>query len=278
MAETILQTILETKRKEIATLLARESLDSLAEAASQAEPPRDFFAALASPGDAPVRLIAEIKKASPSAGVIRADFDPVALARTYVAAGADALSILTDETYFQGALAFLAEVRRAVDLPLLRKDFIIHPAQVYQARAAGADAILLIAAALDDEALFELMCLAGSLGMAVLLEIHDRAELDRWQGVVHPRVLRDGPEGLRWLLGINNRDLRTFTVELATTLSLRPLCSNRAVVVSESGIRTHDDIRRLAEAKISAVLVGETFMRADDVGRAVTHLLHGKDV
>jgi indole-3-glycerol phosphate synthase len=277
MAETILQTILETKRKELSALLARESLDSLAAAAGRAEPAKDFFAALASPGDAPVRLIAEIKKASPSAGVIRADFDPVALAETYAAAGADALSILTDESYFQGSLDFLIAVRQAVDLPLLRKDFIIHPAQVYQARAAGADAILLIAAALGDKDLAELMCLAGSLGMAVLLEIHDQAELDRWQGTIHPRVVRDGPAGLRWLLGINNRDLRTFTVDLDTTLSLRPLCSDRAVVVSESGIRSHDDIRRLAGANIAAVLVGETFMRADDVGQAVTELLYGKD-
>ena len=267
MSRNILQAIRETKRKEVAALLAEVGTDRLCAQAAEADPPRNFFAAVTKPRKGSVNLIAEVKKASPSAGVIREDFAPVAIAQAYAAAGADALSVLTDETYFQGSLDFLRDVRAAVDLPVLRKDFIIDAAQVYQARAAGADAILLIAAALPVGQLADLMILAAELRMTVLLEVHGADEL------MQVRSMVGFPHESYSLLGINNRDLTTFHTDVANTLRLRDLVGDDVPVVSESGIGTADDIRRLAAANVQAVLVGETFMRQPDIETAVRELM-----
>src|SRR6185436_8826032 len=204
-----------------------------------------------------LNLIAEIKKASPSAGVIRADFDPVAIAKTYADNGADALSVLTDEKYFQGKLEYIHRVRDAVRLPVLRKDFIIDPYQVYESRAAGADAILLIAEALQVNELIDLQILATELNMTCLIEVHDMDNLIR----VRDRVI-GFPHRSYSLLGINNRDLRTFKTDLGTTLRMAELVEDRNVLVSESGIHTRQDLAKLADAGIRAVLVGESLMRS----------------
>ncbi|MCD4825701.1 MAG: indole-3-glycerol phosphate synthase TrpC [Phycisphaerae bacterium] len=271
----MLHTILETKRKEIQRLHRDTNLTALQAAVAAAPPPRDFYATIAAEPRRAVNLIAEIKKASPSKGLIREDFNPPVLAWAYAQAGANAISILTDETYFQGSLAFLRQVRQAVDLPLLRKDFIIDSWQIYEARAAGADAILLIAAALEPAELVELMAVVGELGMTVLLELHNAAELAMWQEQVRPAIMelkRKFPH-LRWLLGINNRDLTTFNVDLDTTIRLMARAGGDEVVVSESGIATPQDVNRLAAAGVRGILVGETFMRSDDVGDAIKTLL-----
>ena len=224
---------------------------------------RDFLAALSRPG--PIRLIAEVKKASPSKGVIRADFDPVAIARTYQDHGAACLSVLTDEPYFQGSLDHLRRVREAVELPVLRKDFVIDPYQVFEARAAGADAVLLIAECLDDDALARLHEAVAGLGMTPLVELYEPENL--------PRVLGIGAR----LIGINNRNLRTFQVDLEHTIRLRREIPRDRVVVGESGIRTRDDAVRLQQAGVHAMLVGESLMASPDIGAAVDRLLgHGK--
>jgi indole-3-glycerol phosphate synthase len=209
-----------------------------------------------------VRLIAEVKKASPSKGVIRPDFDPVSIARAYHAGGASCLSVLTDVTYFQGDLGYLAAIREAVPMPLLRKDFLIDVAQVYEARIAGADAILLIVAAIPSPArLAELRHVAESLGMDALVEVHDARELEI------------AVESGATLIGVNNRDLKTFTVRLETFEELAPLFPSGTVAVAESGIFTHDDVQRMGRAGASAVLVGESLMREADVTTATQHLL-----
>jgi indole-3-glycerol phosphate synthase len=274
MSENILQRILQTKRKEVAALLERQSLAQLQALAAGAPPARNFFQAVTKKPRRLVNLIAEVKKASPSAGVIREDFDPVAIARQYAAAGADAISVLTDEQYFQGSLDYLRAVRAAVDLPLLRKDFIIDASQVYEARAAGADAILLIAAALPVGQLMDLMILATELRMSVLVEVHGADEL------MQVRSMIGFPHRAYSLLGINNRDLTTFKVDINTTIRLAELaCDERTIhsadcpLVSESGIKTRADVERLAAAGVKAVLVGETLIRAGDIGAAVEELL-----
>ena len=226
MSQNILQTILETKRKEVADLLARRSLDDLRADAAAAPPVRNFFAAISRKPSHLVNLIAEVKKASPSAGIIRPDFDPVAIAKQYDAGGASAISVLTDREYFQGSLDFLRAVRQAVSLPVLRKDFIIDAAQVYEARAAGADAILLIAAALPVGKLADLMILSAELKMTVLLEVHDADEL------LEVRSMVGFPHLAYSLLGINNRDLTTFKVDINTTLRLASLAGEGAAIVS----------------------------------------------
>jgi indole-3-glycerol phosphate synthase len=271
MPQTILDNILETKRKEVDALHASTTLEDLKQAARDARPVRNFYQALTRKPTRPVRLIAEIKKASPSAGIIRKDFDPADLARQYERAGADALSVLTDENYFQGHLDYLRIVSDACSLPILRKDFIIDAWQVYQARAAGADAILLIAAALPTGTLSDLMILAAELKMTVLLEVHEADELLKVRSMV------GFPHAKYSLLGINNRDLKTFTVDINTTLRLAELAGEQAVIVSESGIRTRDDVKKLAAGGVQAILVGETFMRQDDIGQAVKDLLGPKD-
>ena len=230
-------------------------------------PPRDFIAALR---DAPgVALIAEVKRASPSRGLLRPRFDAVRLATDYLRHGADAISILTDARYFQGKLEFIPQIdaalqaereRRGKPCPLLRKDFILEPYQVYEARAAGADALLLIAACLKEKVLADLLALTRKLGMAALVEVHTRAELER--------VLPLQPR----LIGVNNRDLRTFRVNPDTCLALRPLIPPGICVVAESGIRTRADVQRLAKAGVDAVLVGEAIVRQKNVAAKVREL------
>ena len=272
MAEAnILNRILATKRDEVAALRRAHDAAELADAARQAPPPRNFFAAVTARPAGRMNLIAEIKRASPSAGRIRDDFDPPALARQYAAGGAAALSVLTDGPYFQGEPAHLQAARAAVDLPVLRKDFILDPLQVYQSRALGADAVLLIAAALGPGELLDLMILATELRMTTLLEVHGADELLRLRSVVGFPLKSYG------LLGINNRDLTTFQVDLNTTIRLAELAGEGVPLVSESGIRTPADVERLRDAGVSAILVGETLMRSDDPGAAARALIGTPD-
>ena len=270
MRQNILHTILETKRKEVAQLHERFALDDLKAAAAAAPPARNFYSAVSKPPSRGVNLIAEVKHASPSAGIIRSDFDPVDIATQYAAAGADAISVLTDQEYFQGSLAHLQAVRGAVNLPILRKDFIIDPFQVYQSRSAGADAILLIAAALPSGTLLDLMILATELRMTCLVEVHRADELLEVGSMI------GFPHAAYSLLGINNRDLTTFQVDIDTSIRLARLAQRdgRALpMVSESGIKTRDDVRRLASAGIQAILVGETLLRQQDISTAIDALL-----
>lgn len=255
---TILDRIVETKWKEIAAAKAVLPEADLESRVRGLPPVRDFVAALNRPGE--VRVIAEVKKASPSAGVIRADFDPVRIATTYANHGAACISVLTDEQYFQGHLDYLAAIRKAVDVPLLRKEFILDRYQLLEARLAGADAVLLIAEILPGTQLGELHFEAHQLGLHVLVELHDAHEL--------PRVLDSGAV----LVGINNRDLRTFATRLEHTLDLMPRIPPTATVVSESGIKSKADLDRLAAAGVNAVLVGESLMRSADIGAALDQL------
>ena len=266
MARNILQTILETKKKEVADLRARFSMDELAAQARSAGPARNFFAAVTKQPRRAVNLIAEIKKASPSAGLIRSDFDPVDIARQYEAAGADALSVLTDVEYFQGNLDYIRQVREAVSLPVLRKDFIIDASQVYESRAAGADAILLIAAALPPGTMLDLMIMATELRMTTLVEVHGADEL------LAVRSMIGFPHAAYSLLGINNRDLTTFKVDINTTTRMAELAEGKPLV-SESGIKTYQDVHRLAGVGVNAILVGETLMRSGNIQQEVQALL-----
>jgi indole-3-glycerol phosphate synthase len=254
----ILDQIVETKWREIAVAKRAVPEAELERRVASLPPARDFTAALRGPG--PVRVIAEVKKASPSAGVIRADFDPVAIARTYERHGAAAISVLTDETYFQGSLKYLTAVREAVGVPVLRKDFVLDRYQLLEARAAGADAALLIAEILPGDRLAALQRETTALGLHALVELHDAEQL--------PRVIDSGAV----VIGINNRDLRTFTTRLEHTLDLVPRIPDGRVVVSESGIRTAADLDRLAAAGVHAVLVGESLMRAPDIGAGLDTL------
>jgi indole-3-glycerol phosphate synthase len=270
---TILDEIIQTKRQEVAERKAREPVESLIETIKTLGRPRNFFHAVTRKVSAPgarqksLNLIAEVKKASPSAGVIRADFDPVRIARAYAEAGADALSVLTDEKYFQGRLEYIHAVRDAVRLPVLRKDFIIDPYQVYESRAAGADAILLIAECLETSRLIDLQILATELNLTTLIEVHDIDNFMR----VRDHVI-GFPHRSYSLLGINNRDLRTFKTDLGTTLRMAELVEDRSVLVSESGIHTREDVNKLAAAGVGAVLVGESLMRSTDVAAKIAEL------
>lgn len=256
---TILDEILEQKRREVAAARERVPASSMAErAAGCGERPRGFRRALA--GGAGARVIAEIKRRSPSKGEIRADFDPVDCARSYAEAGAAAISVLTDAPYFGGSLEILRAVRSAVELPLLRKDFLIDPYQIDEARASGADAVLLIVAALPADALEKLRHRALALGLDALVEVHDEAELEVALGA--------GAD----LVGINNRDLRSFQTDLAVTERLAPRVPRDVLIVSESGIFTHRQIRRLEDIGVHAFLVGEALMREADVGLALRRL------
>jgi indole-3-glycerol phosphate synthase len=264
----ILQQIVEAKRREVAERQAHTPVDQLKETITTLGRPRNFFQAITKkPDPKALNLIAEVKKASPSAGVIRADFEPVEIAKQYAAAGADALSVLTDEQFFQGKLEYIHQIRDVVKLPVLRKDFIIDAYQVYESRAAGADAILLIAECLQTNELIDLQILSTELNMTCLIEVHDMDNLMR----VRDRVI-GFPHKSYSLLGINNRDLRTFKTDLGTTLRMSELVEDRRVLVSESGIHTKDDVRKLAEAGVSAVLVGESLMRSDDIGGKIREM------
>jgi len=256
---TILDKIIATKRAEIARAKAETPETRLREQLADAPPVRDFFAALA--GAPPIRLIAEVKKASPSKGVIRADFHPVAIAQIYQQHGAACISVLTDGPYFQGSLDYLRQIRAGVDLPLLRKDFIVDPYQVVEARVHGADAVLLIAECLDDGSLARLHDAVVELGMTPLVELYEPENLARVVNV-----------GAR-LIGINNRDLRTFEVDLGHTLGLLPEIPGDRVVVGESGIRSRADVVRLESAGVGAILVGEALMAHPNIGTAVDELL-----
>ena len=257
---TILDTILTHKRKEVAARKAKtpyieEAIRGIGWVC------RDFLLALQAPPVGTLALIAEVKKASPSAGVIRPGFDPIQIARVYEQSGAACLSVLTDERFFQGHDGYLTAIRTAVDLPLLRKDFIIDTFQIYEARAIGADAILLIAAALSPTQLADYRALAGEIGMASLVEVHTEAEMQI--------ALDVGAK----LIGINSRDLNTFVTDLGTVERLAAMVPDGVTLVAESGIKTLADVRRVAEAGAKAVLVGETFMRAPDIGAAVRELM-----
>ena len=247
---SILERIVAAKRAEISA--AKRSVDL-----KSAPPVRDFIAAVRAKRPA---VIAEIKRASPSKGVLRQDFDPAAIAKSYEEAGAACMSVLTDREFFQGAPEHLSAARAACKLPALRKDFIIDPYQVYEARALGADCILLIVACLDDAQLGELEALAHRLGMAVLVEVHDAEELERALKLKTP------------LLGINNRNLRTFETRLETTLALLPRVPPERIVVTESGILAPADVARMRASGVHTFLVGEAFMRAPDPGAALQTL------
>ncbi len=254
----ILERILAAKREEVASRRRDVPLGELRRHAAEQPPPRNFRRALAGAG--PGRVIAEVKRRSPSKGVLRADIEPAALAQGYAAGGAAAVSVLTDEPFFGGSAADLKAVRAAVHLPVLRKDFIIDPYQVYEARAWGADALLLIAAALDGGQLADLLALTGELDMDALVEVHTEAELEA--------VLACGAT----LVGINNRDLRTFATRLDVSLALAPRVPSGCVLVSESGIQGRGDVERLAAAGIDAILVGESLVRSADPAAAVRAL------
>lgn len=265
----ILDNIIRTKRREVEAALSRRAPAEWQRLAEGAAPPRDFMAAVLPTdvrGDTP-RLIAEIKRRSPSAGEIVRDFDPVNIARVYHRHGAAALSVLTDETWFGGSLPFIAAVRDAVPLPVLRKEFIIDELQVFESRAAGADAILLIAEVLDVDDIARFTKLARKLGLAVLVEVHDesnfRAVLDRF----------GPPSRDSYLLGINNRDLAAQRTDVSTTTRLATLLPPGAPFVSESGIHTPEDVAVIRAAGASAMLVGESLLRGDDIGARVDALI-----
>ncbi len=257
----ILKRILAVKAEEVAATQAVRSLAVVRDEARAQPPSRGFVAAIrAKIAAGQSAVIAEIKKASPSKGVIRADFRPAEIAADYAAHGAACLSVLTDRQFFQGAPEYLQAARAACSLPVLRKDFLVDPYQVYEARAMGADAILLIAAALDLPAMRELEALAHELGMAVLVEVHDGDELDQALQLATP------------LLGINNRDLRSFDVTLQTTLDLLPRIPAEKIVVTESGILGPDDVALMRRNRVNAFLVGEAFMRQPSPGAALASL------
>lgn len=267
---TILEEIVREKELEVARL-AQQAISGtiLHSAMDEREDRRDFLSSLRHPRIGRTALIAEVKKASPSAGIIRPDFEPVTIARQYEAAGASCLSVLTDEKFFQGSLEYLREIRRAVKLPLLRKDFIIDERQILEAIQWGADAILLIVAILDDARLKRFHTLAAEAGLTVLVEVHDEAELDR-------AIAAEAK-----LIGANNRDLKTFKVDLATTerVAARLLSvktgsgGQKPLLVAESGIHTRADVERLARCGAQAILVGESLMREADMTGKVRELL-----
>lgn len=256
---SILQTIVDFKRTEIERARSDTPLIEVRSRAADAPPPRDFIASLLHDQPAP-GLIAEVKKASPSKGVIRDDFDPVEIAKIYASAGANCISVLTDRQFFQGDLQFLCDIRQAVEVPLLRKDFILDEYQVFEARAAGADAVLLIAECLEAGRLIELHQQICELGMTALVELYDAANIDA--------VLACQPR----LVGVNNRDLKTFDVNLQHSIDVGKKLPDDIVFVSESGIASHDDVQLLQSQGVDAILVGESLMRADDIAGAVTAL------
>ena len=257
----ILQKIVAVKREEVAAGLKKKSLAAMREDAESRVMTRDFEGAMRSAIRAGrAAVIAEIKKASPSKGVLRSDFIVADIAQSYAEHGAACLSVLTDQQFFQGCNDYLKQARASCQLPVLRKDFMVDPYQVFEARAIGADCILLIAACLSDAQMSELEAVARHLGMAVLVEVHDAAELDRALKLKTP------------LLGINNRNLRTFEVSLHTTLGMMSQVPDDKLLITESGILKHDDVQTMRDAGVHAFLVGEAFMRAPDPGAALAEL------
>jgi indole-3-glycerol phosphate synthase len=257
----VLGEILQHKRVELEDRRRRISARDLEDRCRGLAPARDFEAALRRRGGARVRLIAEVKKASPSAGVLNAALDPVTQARTYAGAGAAAISVLTDEKYFRGHLDDLIAVRAAVDVPLLRKEFIVDPYQLWESRAAGADAVLLIVAALEPKELTDLMQAARAIGLATLVEVHEADELDT-------AIAAGAP-----IIGVNNRNLKTLTTSLDPSLALLPKMPSWPVAVSESGIGAREDVERVVAVGAHAILVGEGLVRATDVAAKVRELL-----
>ena len=258
MTTEILDKIVAEKKHEVEQQKLSLPLSVLKEHPALRKTPRDFALALSGDG---LKLIAEVKKASPSKGILCPDFNPVALARTYAQSGAAAISVLTEVNHFQGSLEYLAAIREEVSIPLLRKDFIFDPYQVYESAAFGADALLLIAAILSREQLEEMLALSRSLGLSCLVEVHNEKELEK--------VLQSDSE----IIGINNRDLNTFTVDINTTRRLRPLIPEGRIVVSESGINNRDDIKKLKECGVNDVLVGEALVTADNIQAKIVELM-----
>jgi len=255
----ILDDIIRNKKEELADVKRRFSIADIKSKANDAEPARGFGKALAAAGG--TKLIAEVKKASPTQGVIRQDFDPVSIARIYEGSGATCISVLTEQKYFQGRLEYLAAIRQTASLPLLRKDFIIDEYQIYEAKAAGADAILLIATSLEKQQIEDFLGLAGLLSLDVLIESHTYKDLDK--------SLQSGA----LIIGINNRDLTTFTVNFQRTLDLMKDIPDDRIVVSESGIKTRNDVTTLEKSGVDAILVGETLMREPNIEKKVKELL-----
>ena len=257
----ILDKIVAVKHQEVAAAKKRISLEAMRFDAESRVLTRDFLGAIRSRvAAATPAVIAEVKKASPSKGVLRADFIPADIAQSYAEHGAACLSVLTDKQFFQGSVDYLKQARASCDLPVLRKDFLVDAYQVYESRAMGADCILLIAACLDDAQMAEFEAIALGLDMAVLVEVHDQAEMERALKLKTP------------LVGINNRNLKTFEVSLDTTLALMGMVGPDRIVVTESGIHTRDDVLRMREAGVHAYLVGEAFMRAQEPGEALAKL------
>ena len=262
----ILSQIVANKQVEVARARQRVPLEELRRQAADSPRPRNFFKAVTQPKHE-LRVIAEVKKASPSVGVIRPDFDPVAIAKAYADNGAAAISCLTDEKYFQGSLDYIAKIKEAMPLPVLRKDFIVDPYQLYQSRVAGADAVLLIGECLAEAQLMDMLILATELKLTTLVEVHDVEQLLK----VRPHI--GFPHPSYTLLGINNRDLRTMTTDLNHTLRLMDMVENHDILVAESGIKTAQDVARLRQQGIHRILVGEHLMRQPDVGKALHELM-----
>ena len=255
----ILDKIIADKKAEVSARRSQRSIELLKEEIRSKRKCRNFYKAVTKPSSRGINVIAEVKKASPSAGIIREDFDPVAIAQTYERCGADAISVLTDEKYFQGRLEYINQIKQAVDLPVLRKDFIIDPWQVYESRAAGADAILLIAEALKPGNLMDLMIAAAELTLTVLLEVH------RADTILAVRSLIGFPKKGYSVLGINNRNLSTMEVDLNTTSRLAELINNKNELVAESGIETRADVEKLKSVGVRAVLVGQVLCESPDI-------------
>ena len=254
----ILERIVEAKRKEVAFLKELTPLAQLKNAIGNLLPVRDFRRAIS---NARCSIIAEVKRSSPSKGRIREEFDPVQIATLYRDNGARAVSVLTDEAFFEGKGAYLSDIKKSIDLPLLRKDFIIDSYQIYETRFLGGDALLLIASLLEERQLREYIELSATLGLASLVEVHTKEELDK--------ALAAGAE----IIGVNNRDLKTFSTNIKTTLELAPLVPDDRIVVTESGINSRADIEQLMEAGIHCFLIGEALMRAEDIGGKLRELL-----
>jgi len=262
----ILDKIIADKRLEVAARKVQTPLEQLKEQVRSLPKCLNFYKAVTKPNRRGLNVIAEVKKASPSAGLIRPDFDPVEIARTYEQCGADAISVLTDEKYFQGRLEYLTRIKQAVELPVLRKDFIVDQYQVYEARAAGADAVLLIAEALKGGELMDLMIAATELTLSILLEVHGADTL------MSVRSLIGFPEKRYSVLGINNRDLTTMHVDINTTGRLKGMLDDDMPVVAESGIKTRDDVEKLIQVGARAVLIGQTLCEHEDIKEKFTEL------